>query len=87
MLPPWRTYKSKRKYVNPYWLHAMTYSNGYIVVSTKIVSINVPLLLIILVGKSTTCVRLNVFIKVSSFNVSLLGPASNFYNEAVHFRR
>jgi len=60
---------------------------SHIVASTKIGSINVPLLLIILVGKSITCVRLNVFIKVSSFNVSLLGPASNCYNEAVDFRR
>jgi hypothetical protein len=36
------------------------------------VSINVPLLLIILFGKSTICVRLNVFIRITSFNVSLL---------------
>ena len=45
---------------------------SYIVMTTKIVSFTVPLLLIILVGKSTSCIRLNVFIRVSSFNVSLL---------------
>jgi hypothetical protein len=41
--------------------------------SMNIVSINVPLLVGILLGKSTTCVkRLYVFIKVESFIASLL---------------
>jgi hypothetical protein len=38
----------------------------------KIVSINVPSLLVLLVGKSTTCDRLYVFIKVRSFDAALI---------------
>jgi len=53
------------------FVKGFTHILSYIVVSTKIVSINVPFLLIILVGKSTICVRLNVFIKVISFSAWL----------------
>jgi hypothetical protein len=38
----------------------------------KIVFINVPSLFVILVGKSTTCDRLYVFIKIKSFDAALL---------------
>src|SRR5215510_11753659 len=45
---------------------------SYFAVSTKITSISVPLFVILLVGKSTTCDRLCVFIKVRSFDAALL---------------
>ena len=55
------------------FIKGFTCISSYIMMSTKIVSVNVPLLLIVLVGKSTTCVILNVFVRVIAFYKEVYG--------------